>query len=525
MNGWLPELVSSHGFKTALDVGCGVGYFSRHLANLDLEVVATDGRSENISEARRRHPQVKFVVENIESSAVKKLGTFDLVICFGVLYHLENPFKAIRNLYSLTEGVLVVESVVVPGVSLIASLLEEAECEDQSLNRVALVPSESCLVKMLYCSGFTYVYATRMLPDHEDFQGTRGYRRKRTILVAAKAPIETRMLELVLEPATTDDPWVKPFGFQLERVRRFLYKPWREKIITLRFRFKPLWNRWCPLLPLPVRLPYGGWWLASADFCGDAIFEGWFENAERQFVENFLTDGMLMLDIGAHHGFYTILGSKKVGASGRVIAFEPSPRECGRLIRHIKLNRCHNVVIEPFALGNDRGEATLFVVDGKDTGCNSLRPPAGSEAIREVPVQVQRLDDYLERQAIHRVDFMKIDVEGGELDLLTAAARLLRREPRPVIMCEVEDRRTMPWGYAASGIYDFLAQRNFRWFRITAGGRLHVCTREEYYAANLVAVPEERMAELQSMIGNFSEEVDGGSRTTKTHIVAELPPR
>jgi len=83
------------------------------------------------------------------------------------------------------------------------------------------------------------------------------------------------------------------------------------------------------------------------DVCSDAIFTDSFEKAEIHFVENFLKEGMTVLDIGAHHGFYTILASKKVGPSGRVIAFEPSPRERRRLLLHLKLNQCSNVKVEP----------------------------------------------------------------------------------------------------------------------------------------------------------------------------------
>jgi ubiquinone/menaquinone biosynthesis C-methylase UbiE len=61
------------------------------------------------------------------------------------------------------------------------------------------------------------------------------------------------------------------------------------------------------------------------DVCGDAVFAGNFEEAERQFMERFLKPNMIVLDIGAHHGFYTLLASHKVGPTGQVIAFEPLP--------------------------------------------------------------------------------------------------------------------------------------------------------------------------------------------------------
>jgi hypothetical protein len=109
------------------------------------------------------------------------------------------------------------------------------------------------------------------------------------------------------------------------RMWRFLRKPWPEKVRSLRYRFKRLWNKAVPFVPLPTRLPWGDWWLAYNDVCGDAIFAGNFEEAERQFMERFLKPNMIVLDIGAHHGFYTLLASHKVGPTGQVIAFEPLP--------------------------------------------------------------------------------------------------------------------------------------------------------------------------------------------------------
>jgi FkbM family methyltransferase len=63
-------------------------------------------------------------------------------------------------------------------------------------------------------------------------------------------------------------------------------------------------------------------------------------------VERFLKPNMTVLDIGTHHGFYSLLASYKVGATGQVIAFEPSPRERRRLLWHLRLNRKKNVLVE-----------------------------------------------------------------------------------------------------------------------------------------------------------------------------------
>ena len=218
---WLPPLISTHHLTTALDVGCGVGYFSGRLVAAGLQVRALDGRSDNVDEARHRHPATTFTVHNIEDLAVRALGASDLVLCFGLLYHLENPFVAVRNLSALTGKIALIETVVVPGVVPGAAIVEEVHAEDQALAYIALVPSFLALVKILYQAGYSGVHTASVPPDHSDFHPTWTRRRKRVMFLAAKVPLHLPSWRLVAEP-TTQDPWVRPWYSRVTRVGRFL---------------------------------------------------------------------------------------------------------------------------------------------------------------------------------------------------------------------------------------------------------------------------------------------------------------
>jgi FkbM family methyltransferase len=240
-------------------------------------------------------------------------------------------------------------------------------------------------------------------------------------------------------------------------------------------------------------------WRAENDSCGRDILRGQFENAERLFVERYLAPGMTVLDIGAHHGFYSVLASKKVCSDGRVIAFEPSPRERERLARHLAWNSCSNVRVEETALGETEGQAEFFLVDGKETGCNSLRQPDTKHPTRRLQVQVNRLDKYLGARKIASVDFIKLDVEGAELGVLKGATEVLENLPRPVLLCEVQDRRTKPWGYAALEIIQFLSFRGYDWFMLRENGSLQMLDTKDRkeWDGNFVAVPPERVEDLR----------------------------
>jgi FkbM family methyltransferase len=281
----------------------------------------------------------------------------------------------------------------------------------------------------------------------------------------------------------------------LPRAWRFLHRPWHEKAKSFIFRWTSLKSQLARLLskiPVPVRLPFGAWWLARNDVLGGMLLGAGFENAERHFVERFLQPGMTVLDIGAHHGFYTLLASKRVAAFGKVISFEPSPRERRALRLHLLLNRCRNVIVERLALGDEENESDLYVVEDWDSGCNSLRPPNVQSATSRLRVRVSCLDSWLAKRDIGRVDFIKLDVEGAELAVLAGAARLLESRLRPVILVELQDIRTGPWGYRAKDIVSHLSAMGFKWFHLFGDGSLHdLDLALDVFDGNFVAWPKE----------------------------------
>jgi SAM-dependent methyltransferase len=232
---FLADFRKQEPLESAADVGCGVGHFSQFLSELGLQVVAMDGRQENVDEGARRCPGITFLVRDVEDQTLPQVGTFDLVLCFGLLYHLENPFRAIRNLYSMTAKVLLVEAMCVPGKESSLELMDEYQVEDQALNYVAFYPTESCIIKMLYRAGFPFVYRFRVLPANEHLKTTLWKRKARTILVASKVELAVRNLMLAKEPVRIVpgrwDPWMTP----LSKVRAYLdWKLWAANMFNVR---------------------------------------------------------------------------------------------------------------------------------------------------------------------------------------------------------------------------------------------------------------------------------------------------
>lgn len=224
--------------RTAIDVGCGLGYFSDFLSSLQLQTTAVDGREENVEEAQRRFPHATFLTMNAEDRALQAVGQFDLVFCFGLLYHLENPFQTVRNLYALTSQVSLIESVIYPGSEPLMALVDEESHGDQGLHHIAFYPTESCLIKMLYRAGFPFVYRLAVKPEHPDFQPPPHLRQVRVMLAASLSRLNCARLIPISEPESVIRPWDATSGTRdrgaIGILQRFVRKPLPAKVLAIR---------------------------------------------------------------------------------------------------------------------------------------------------------------------------------------------------------------------------------------------------------------------------------------------------
>jgi FkbM family methyltransferase len=285
---------------------------------------------------------------------------------------------------------------------------------------------------------------------------------------------------------------------------RFLGRTEKIFIVLFDHRKIPFIN-----FAIPCPLPYGFWFICYRDHMGmnillDRLGILRYEENCRNFIQKFLKPGMIFFDIGANQGFYTILAAKIVGLGGKVFAFEPAPAELRKLKLNIYLNRLKNVIIQPLALASYDGVGNMYFCLGGKGSLSSLRPPAEDVNARTkiIKVRVTTLDSYVQRNSISKIDFIKIDAEGAELDILKGSLKVLR-DLRPIIMCEVADIRTKQFGYKASEICYFLEKFEYSCFQISSDGKLLTHKiKIEYYPdwENLIFVPIEKLDEFKDLI-------------------------
>lgn len=140
--------------------------------------------------------------------------------------------------------------------------------------------------------------------------------------------------------------------------------------------------------------------------------------------------GEVFIDIGAHVGKYTVMGAKAVGEDGQVIAIEPHPLNYRRLLQNIKLNRLRNVTAINIAAWNARAKIKLFIHEVG--GHHSVKSDVGLGFIQ---IDAARIDDMLSKiENVHRVDWIKIDVEGAEYEVLQGLKETIRSYKPKIIM-------------------------------------------------------------------------------------------
>ncbi len=193
--------------------------------------------------------------------------------------------------------------------------------------------------------------------------------------------------------------------------------------------------------------------------------------------------GDVFFDVGANVGLFTFLAGPLCGKNGSVHAFEASPRLVTNLLRSAELNRnecC--IAINGVAVGERSGTIALyFSSDIHDIGVTSTLKHPWLDAATQTNVPLVSIDGYMRQQNLSRIDYMKIDIEGGEMNAFKGMAETFKRSRPSMIICEllprtveVGDGEFLPDNSTPPSveIYDFLSAEGYEPVYITESGRL-----------------------------------------------------
>jgi FkbM family methyltransferase len=165
-----------------------------------------------------------------------------------------------------------------------------------------------------------------------------------------------------------------------------------------------------------------------------ANFRRWLEQT-RECFSRWLRPGDTAVDVGANMGFTSVVMSQLVGPAGVVHSFEPSPRIHEKLKKVVARNGLTNVICHCKGCGRKTEQLPLWTPasSGNATMCPSAE--LIDRSIRKDIVHICAIDEDLGPQ-LDRLDFLKIDTEGYELDVLLGSANTIARH-QPVIFIEL----------------------------------------------------------------------------------------
>jgi hypothetical protein len=183
--------------STVLEVGAGVGYLTSFFENLNCQVLSTDARKENVIEHKVRFPHRNVEVLDLDSPKKTFLGKFDIVFCYGTLYHLSNPSSAIEKMSRMCEKIFLLETCVDNADNGEINLTSELDLEDQSFHGLGCRPGRDWIMAKLKLH-FPYVYITASQPNNPDFPVNwpvfNPKRSTRSIFIASRNKIDNPLL-------------------------------------------------------------------------------------------------------------------------------------------------------------------------------------------------------------------------------------------------------------------------------------------------------------------------------------------
>lgn len=235
----------------------------------------------------------------------------------------------------------------------------------------------------------------------------------------------------------------------------------------------------------------------------EIYYHGAHEPEIASFLSNFLKPGMTFVDVGANVGEVTMLAAHLVGNQGKVYAVEVSPNTLPRLRRNLALNELANVEIVEAAICDRDDPVSFYLGKGMDSGSSSISQPHDYFG-EMLTVPGMRLDTLASSRSLHRIDCIKMDIEGAEMAALRGCERLLAGPYPPVVIFEYHRDVASRMGWTldeASGLL-----RNY-------GYTVELLTGKERDAmrSNIIATPPDSGVRVASdTIGERSSCVSGG---------------
>lgn len=229
--------------------------------------------------------------------------------------------------------------------------------------------------------------------------------------------------------------------------------------------------------------------LDLSDWLHRLYYLGFVEQNTFNIIKKLLPVDGVFVDIGANIGIYSCIMANHVGVKGSVIAFEPMPENLEELYSNIALNQLKNIEVNELALSNRQQDFNLYVPFAHQqgsTGCTQIWNPGDWVSVGSTDATT--LDIAFQKE---RLDFIKIDTQGHEFEILQGAFSTIERF-QPLILCEVfEENRTK--------VFDLMKSWNYAIFTETKDGFLSTSLPSEGWV-DVFLIPQHKVEKVMTVL-------------------------
>ena len=213
---------------------------------------------------------------------------------------------------------------------------------------------------------------------------------------------------------------------------------------------------------LRIETPHGIFWIDPLSLSGYVLSRtGQYEpEMERTFAE-FLKSGSKFVDLGANEGYFTVLGAKICGPRGRVVAVEPQDGLLPVIAENLRLNGLKWVHVVQAAVSDKSGTATIHLSADVNCGGSSLIPHT-KYRLPTQKVTTRTLTEILDEQGLDHVDFMKVDIESFEWEMLHGAPEAFKSRRIRAMAMEIHNEILQERGLDAAEIVNLLDRCGYR---------------------------------------------------------------
>jgi FkbM family methyltransferase len=193
---------------------------------------------------------------------------------------------------------------------------------------------------------------------------------------------------------------------------------------------------------------------------------------EQDFLLTLDLSGQTIYDVGGYQGVFTLFFARACGASGKVFTFEPNPKSYETILANVRLNALGNVDVRKVALGSSTTDGVLAVEDA-NMGTASLQTDIKEQILQRkgtsaIPVAIDTMDHQVASHGLPGPSFVKIDVEGLEMDVLIGMKDTLERF-KPQLFIEIHGADIPKKIANVTNVVNFLLDRSYSIRHVESG--------------------------------------------------------